>query len=177
MICKTKTSSTHVVRVVHQRKVDLDPGEYVTNCVHGNFTGHYPCKLPNDEQKWGCTAMNWPEAGENSVCGVCTAKSEWWKHFNNAYQIEAHEEEEERALDDLLKKFETVKREKNAVNKTVEKIRQRVKDLQAKVFEMICEAQQILAWLNKIALKPNPLTELDLLIESEKQQCNPGYMK
>ena len=61
-----------------------------------------------------------------------------------------------------------------------DKIRQKVKDLQQKVFEMICQAHQILAQLDEIALKPNPLTELDyidLLIESEKQQCKPGYMK
>jgi len=45
---------------------------------------------------------------------------------------------------------------------------------------MIHEAQLILARLNEIALKPNPLTELDyidLLIESEKQECKPGYIK
>ena len=45
---------------------------------------------------------------------------------------------------------------------------------------MICEAQQILARLDEIALKPNPLYELDyidLLIESEKKQCKPGHTK
>ena len=171
---------TYTVRVVNQRKIDLDPAEYVTNCMKCNFTCHYPCKLPDDDQKWGCAAMNWPEAGENSVCRVCPGKCEWMSHKNTQYRIEGYEEEEKRTLDDLLKKFETVKSDKDAVKVTVEKIRQKVKDLQEKVYEMICEAQQILARLDEIALKPNPLTELDyidLLIESEKQQCKPGYMK
>ena len=46
--------------------------------------------------------------------------------------------------------------------------------------EMVSEAQQILSRLDEIALKPNPLSQLDyvdLLIESEKQQCKLGYMK
>ena len=45
---------------------------------------------------------------------------------------------------------------------------------------MISEAKQILARLDEIALKPNPLNELDyinLLIQSEEQQRRPGYMK
>ena len=170
----------YTVTVVHQQKIGLDPGEYVTNCMKCNFTCHYPCALPNNDQKCWCAAMNWPEAGENSVCEVCPGKCEWRIHENTQYRIEGYEEEEERTLDELLEKFETVKSDKDAVKVTVEKIGQKVKDLQAKVFEMICEAQQILARLDEIALKPNPLTELDyidLLIDSEKQQCKPGYMK
>ena len=45
---------------------------------------------------------------------------------------------------------------------------------------MIYEAQQILARLDEIALKSNPLTDLDCvdqLIETEKQNCKPGYTK
>ena len=170
----------YTVKVVNQKKVDLNPGEYVTNCIQCNFSCHYPCKIAEDELKWKCAAMNRSEGGEKAVCKVCPGKCEWQKHFNNPYRIEAYEEEEERTLDDLLNRFETVKSDKNAVKITVDKIRQKVKDLQRKVFEMICEAQQILARLDEIALKPNPLTELDyidLLIQSEEQEGKPGYMK
>ena len=170
----------YTVTVVHQRKIDLDPGEYVTNCMKCNFTCHYPCTLPNNDQKWRCAAMNWLQARKNSVCGVCPGKCEWRIHENTQYRIEGYEKEEERTLDNLLEKFETVKSDKDAVKVTVEKIRQKVEELQAEVYVMICEAQQILARLDEIALKPNPLTQLDyidLLIESEKQQCKPGYLK
>lgn len=60
---------------------------------------------------------------------------------------------------------------------TVHKIQQQVRSLK---FEMICEAQQILAQLDEIALKPTPLTVLDyidLLIDNEKQECKPGFTK
>ena len=62
----------------------------------------------------------------------------------------------------------------------MDRIRQKVKSLQAKVFQMICDAQQILARLDEITLRPNPLTELDcidLLIVCEKAQCKPSYRK
>lgn len=45
---------------------------------------------------------------------------------------------------------------------------------------MICDAQQILARLDEITLRPNPLTELDyidLLIVCEKAQCKLSYRK
>lgn len=43
---------------------------------------------------------------------------------------------------------------------------------------MIKQVQRCLHRLDEIALKPNPLTEVDfleLLIESEKQQAEPGW--
>ena len=162
----------YTVTVVHKRKVDLEPGEHVTLCLNCNFICHYPCCCP--DQLWKCAAM------KQSGCKVCPGKCRWECHSSSSYRFEDYEEEEERTLDDLLRKFETVKSDKDAVKVTVEKIRQKVEDLQAKVYEMICEAQQILARLDEIALKPNPLTALDyidLMIESEKQECKPGYRK
>ena len=46
--------------------------------------------------------------------------------------------------------------------------------------EMIVKAQQCLRRLDEIALKPNPLTQLqyfDLLIESEKNEAKTGWQK
>ena len=43
---------------------------------------------------------------------------------------------------------------------------------------MSCEAKEIMQRLDEIALKPNPLSEveyIDLLIESERQEGKPGY--
>ena len=169
---------TYTVTTIHQRKRELEAGEYVTNCFQCNRTCHYPCRLPDDDSKWGCAAMNWPEAQESSVCQVCPGGCEWQKHRNNTFRIEDYEEEEERTLDDLLKRFETVKSDKNAVKTTVDKINKKVENLKQEVFRMICDAQQTLARLDEIALKPNPLNQLDyidLLIESEKQECKSGF--
>ena len=158
----------------------LPAGEYITNCSKCNCTCHHPCKIQDNARKWNCAAMNWKEAGERSVCQVCPRGCEWQNHCNNTFRIEEFEEHEEKTLDDLLKRYKTVRSDKNAVKTAVYKIQQRVKNLKKKVFEKICEAQQILARLDEIALKPNSLNELDyidLLIESEKSsgkrlKCN-----
>lgn len=50
--------------------------------------------------------------------------------------------------------------------------------LQGKVLEMSREAKESMQRLDEIALKPNPLSEveyIDLLIESERQEGKPGY--
>ena len=55
-----------------------------------------------------------------------------------------------------------------------------MKDTFKKVCKDISKAQHCLERLEKIALKPNPLTELqyiDLLIKSEKNEARPGWEK
>ena len=55
-----------------------------------------------------------------------------------------------------------------------------LKFLEKKVLEMAREAKESMQHLDEIALKPTPLTEveyIDLLIESEKQEANPGFQQ
>ena len=163
----------YTVTVVHQQKVALKPGEHATLCLHCNYTCHYPCYCPvlNDDQLWRCGAMN------QSECTVCPAKCNWQMHFRSSYRVETYEVEEERTSADL-RKYETVKIDYDAVKIAIDKIRREVEHLQAKLYEMIHEAYLISAHLNEIALKPcTELDYIDLLIESEKQECKPGYMK
>ena len=59
-------------------------------------------------------------------------------------------------------------------------LKQDLEGLQDYVLEHIEQAQQSLERLNEIALKPDPLTEIeyiDLLIESEKQEKKSGFME
>ena len=39
-------------------KIDLNPGEFVTNCLECNRTCHYPCYIKKDEKKYKCAAMS-----------------------------------------------------------------------------------------------------------------------
>ena len=48
---------TREVTVTKQRKVDLAPGKYTTNCLKCNVTCHPECKIPNDTGKYYCWAM------------------------------------------------------------------------------------------------------------------------
>jgi len=117
------------VTVVKQRKVALQHGEHATLCSNCNYTCHYPCYCPvfNDDQLWRCGAMN------QSECTVCPRKCRWQNHFRSSYKFETYEEEEERTLDDLLERYETVKSDCSVVKITVDKIRQKVEHLQAKL--------------------------------------------
>ena len=62
------------------KKVQLDPGTYVTNCLNCNRTCHFPCAIPNDDGKAGCAAMR------GGFCTVCPEKCFWQKHVNNQYR-------------------------------------------------------------------------------------------
>ena len=64
------------------KKVQLDPGTYVTNCLSCNRTCHFPCAIPNDDGKAGCAAMR------GGFCTVCPEKCFWQKHVNNQYRSE-----------------------------------------------------------------------------------------
>ncbi|CAK74540.1 unnamed protein product (macronuclear) [Paramecium tetraurelia] len=49
-------------------KINIQPGEYVSNCVKCHFTCHYPCSIAESDQKSSCDAMN------NGVCMKCPGK-------------------------------------------------------------------------------------------------------
>lgn len=78
---------TYTIKVVNQRRMDIDPGEYATNCIRCNFTCHYSCKIQDDANLWQCAAMNSSQAGDNSVCQVCPGQCEWQKHCNNSRML------------------------------------------------------------------------------------------
>ena len=41
----------------------------------------------NDEHKWRCVAINWEEAGENSVCKVCPGNCSCNLHSHIPYRL------------------------------------------------------------------------------------------
>lgn len=47
----------YTVTISKQRKIDLDPGIYVTNCLRCNMTCHFPCHISADGKKHDCAAM------------------------------------------------------------------------------------------------------------------------
>ena len=54
---KTYANYEEDVTVAGSEKEDLPQGTYVTNCRVCNITCHDNCKIPNDEDKAGCAAM------------------------------------------------------------------------------------------------------------------------
>ena len=87
---------------------------------------------------------------------------------------------EMRTSDDLKKKYETAVSGKSNVQGMIGQLEEYLVNVHTKVLQMIVQAQQSLRRLDEIALKPNPLTQvqyLELLIESEKNEAKPGWKK
>ena len=178
-IARNKDFVYHVTVQKH-KKVPLPCGMYVTNCLQCNRTCHLDCKIPNDGDKFNCWAMENRGNERLAYCNVCPRKCHWNEHVNNQYHFEEYEEEEQRTSDTLKEKYDVAQKGRSEVKGMIETLKEDLDRLQIYVLEHIERARKCLERLREIALKPDPLTEIeyiDLLIESEKQEGKPGYLK
>ncbi|XP_033624670.1 uncharacterized protein LOC117288081 [Asterias rubens] len=159
------------VKVPKCRKVDIT-GEYITNCSKCHFTCHYPCRIADNAKKVKCKAMN------DGVCTVCPGKCPWDVHFNQQYRFEFYEEEEEKTFEEIEARYRDASGNKLTVQQVIKKTMESLKEVRATVFALIAKAHKSVTRLEKIALKPNPLSTveyIDLLIDSEKRSGKPGW--
>ena len=172
---------TYEVKVSKPHKIDLSgSGHYVTNCLECNFTCHYPCPYPSDEDKYRCSAMVNRGDPYSARCTVCPGRCSWKKHVNNPYRFVEYEEIEKRTSEDLKKRYYEAMSGQSSVKGMIENMKDHLEFLQTKVLEMSRDAKESMQRLDQIALKPNPLTEveyIELLIESEKQEAKPGFQQ
>jgi predicted nuclease with TOPRIM domain len=174
----TNKDFKYTVTLTKQRKVDLNPGHYVTNCLVCNYTCHEDCRYNNDCDKWRCSAMDDGDMNTAS-CRVCPGGGcHWTQHVNNPYRFELYQEDEERTQEDLKQKYAEAAEGKVHVQGMIKTINDHLSQLDEHVTEMFDQVRDSSKRLGEIALKPNPLTEveyIDILIESEKQEVKPGY--
>ena len=161
------------VPVTKQRKLDTPPGQYTTNCLNCNYTCHESCAFANNEDKRSCCAMD-----AHGDCTVCPGNCTWSKHVNNPYIFELYEEEEVRTSAELKDRYDTAKQGESRAETMISNIKDELNTLECLVLEMVDKARKSLMRLDEIALKPNPLSEVDYidqLIVSEEQQCRLGW--
>lgn len=174
---KANKDFKYKVKITKQQKKKLKVGTYVTNCLVCNFTCHNPCGISNDDSKFRCAAMD--DGGpEYAKCKVCPQKCGWQHHVNNQYYFEIYEEEESRTSEDLLKRYNVANGDKDAAEQVISGLHNELADLSKVVYADVREARHCIERLGEIALKPNPMTEveyIDLLIESEKQEKRQGF--
>ena len=167
-------SFTYSVDVTKAKKKDLGgTGQHTTTCRRCNFTCHTSCAFANDNDKKLCCAMDW-----SGYCKVCTKQCHWQEHSNLPYIFEYETVSETRTSEDLKKRYEVAKSGKNLVEGMIEKLEEDLTEMHNNVLSMMFKAQESLQRLDEIALKPNPLTQieyLELLIESEKNEAKPGW--
>lgn len=168
----------YTMTVNKQRKIDVPTGTYVTNCLTCNMTCHEVCRIPNDDGKYGCWAMN--GGGQSDAhCRICPGGCFWQKHVNNSYRFELYQEDEIRNSADLKDRYDQAVEGKTKVEAMIDNMESELGEYHGAVVDMVMEGRNCLQRLGEIALKPNPLTSveyIDLMIEAEKQEKNPGFM-
>ena len=153
-------------------QVKLDTGTYTTNCLVCNYTCHFPCGIPRNENKSGCAAMS------NGSCRECPHKCHWSKHVNDAYRYETQYETVEKEYDEIRERFKTAVKGQTQVEAVIKQVEEDFNNTNRIVLNFVAEMQRGLKKLSEIALKKDPLQQvdyLDLLIESEKSQAKPGW--
>ena len=168
---------TYEVTVSKQRQIELPKNVFVTNCHQCQFTCHYPCPVSKDNEKYRCKAMD--GGGPDSAhCTVCPGNCPWSQHANATYRFESYYEVETQTSDDLRKNLFEAIEGKSQIESVIADIEKELEMFQGVIVGMVSEAKQSLERLQDIALKPNPLSEIeyiDLLIKAENSEKNPGF--
>ncbi|XP_071164334.1 uncharacterized protein [Mytilus edulis] len=159
---------------IHMRKIDLSAGTYVTNCLTCNRTCHFPCRIPEDRNKMHCAAMN------DGHCTVCPEKCFWDIHRNNDFRFETYSVKVKSSYEELKRKYLLARIGKERQTSVVDSVKLAFKQLYKKVQKMMNDVRCYINKLNEIALRPNPLSDvdyIDLLIQSEKNEKKYGWQK
>ena len=172
---ETNKDFTYEVVITKPNYIDLKgTGRHTTTCLKCNYTCHQNCMIADDSSKRGCWAMN----SATGNCRICTLNCFWSNHKNLPYIIKYESVVETRTSADLQMKYERAVSGKSKIEGMIEQLEEFLQGVHSGVLTMINKAQQSLRRLDEIALKPNPLTQvqyLELVIESEKNEAKPGW--
>jgi energy-coupling factor transporter ATP-binding protein EcfA2 len=161
------------VKVKKQKVISLiGQGVFTTNCLQCNYTCHNGCAFSKDEDKIRCRAM------KNGYCTVCTKKCKWDQHRNTPYRYEWYDVVETRTSEDLQRRYSIATSGKSKVESLMASLESDLKMMRQVVLQMVHQTKKCLQRLSEIALKPNPLTEveyIDMLIVTEEQECRLRY--
>ncbi len=154
------------------KEIPLASGTNTTTCRNCNFTCHDDCAYDNSRDKAMCCAMT------DGSCTMCPKKCHWSHHSNVQYRIEYYSVKVMKTYEAKKALLDEAESGKERVERILAEKRKELSDLQAAVFYKIKEVQICNERLAEIALKPNPLTEIDyleLLISSEESEQREGW--
>ena len=177
---KANEEFTYVVEELKLHEIELEPGDRATNCLKCNFTCHHPCYIANEKGKfYKCAAMKNLE-DENTTCEVCPGECAWQQHRNMPCRLELQRKTVTKQYSDLKERYDKAVEGKTQAESMITNMEKEIQDLFNKILQNIQKAHHCTKCLDEIALKPNPLTDveyIDLLIESEKLDKKDGFMK
>ena len=150
----------------------ISSGTYITNCVKCNTTCHYPCGFPDNQDKIYCAAIT------NGKCTICNLKCLWNHHVNNDFRIITVQVTKVKDSMDLKQKYQKAQGEFISAEAIVTGLLDEIRARQLKIVGLTSEIRTHIDELDKIALKPNPLSTLDyidILIDAEENSARPGW--
>jgi hypothetical protein len=150
----------------------LKSGEYVTNCVTCNRTCHFPCSIPQDQDKSGCAVMS------GGVCTVCPKKCEWRAHRNNDIKYVMVARTVETRAEDLYNKHCSAKTNKSKFYQVMKGKLSEWSEARNKVKISVAQIHRSNLRLNEIALRKKTVSladYLDMMIDAEKAEQQPGW--
>ena len=171
---ETNKDFTYTVDVIKPVYIDLrGTGQHTTTCGPCHTTRHTNCKIADDVWKCNCWAMD-----NSGNCRICPRNCKGSEHSNLPYLIKYVTISETRTLEHLKQKYHKAVKGKATCKQMMKSIEDSLQEVHIQVYTTIVRAQQSLCRLDEIALKPDPLTQLEyleLLIESEKREAKPGW--
>ena len=171
---ETNKDFTYTVDVTKPVYTDLKgTGQHTTTCGACHTTCHTNCMIVDDARKRKCWAMD-----KSGNCRICPRNCKWSEHRNRPFLIKYETITETRTAEHLKQKYHRAVKQKANCKQMMKSIEDSLQDVHVQVYATIVRAQQCLRRLDEIALKPNPLTQveyLELLIESEKREAKPGW--
>ncbi|XP_052231043.1 uncharacterized protein LOC127844671 [Dreissena polymorpha] len=166
---------TYTTVIIRQELQPLPKGQHVTNCLHCNNTCHENCRIPNDEDKKGCWAMD-----GNGFCRICEDKCFWDKHKNTPYIIKYISVEETKTYAEMKAKYEEASKKHMTYSEILERKNNELNQIADVIEEMMINVRNCNMRLCEIALRPNPLTmtqHIDMMIENEKLLKKSGWLQ
>lgn len=153
-------------------KIPLPVGQHVTNCSYCNISCHENCAYAFDSDKIKCCAMS------DGKCTVCDGKCLWNVHSNTPYIFRYTQERVRKTYDNVKKKYEYAIGRKLTDEQLIKVIVGDVEQLFQYIEQKLEEMRQCKIGLKQIALRDDPLSEIDyinLLIDAEKKEGQPGF--
>ncbi|EDR22534.1 hypothetical protein, conserved [Entamoeba dispar SAW760] len=166
---------TFTIDVTKQKKFKLKSGEHATNCAECYKTCCYPCRVPffiSNFTARGCSCIS---LGRCTVCGCSCSE-----HKRVSYRIDDVIETKEQTAEEVRKRYNEGKEGMASAETTLKKLREDYYEIIMKCYEKQEKIREYNNILSSIALN-NKIDSsndyLDLLIEKEKKEQRPGYLK
>ncbi|KAK3099570.1 hypothetical protein FSP39_006380 [Pinctada imbricata] len=165
---------TYEVEEIHAYQEPTDPGTFITNCLKCNRTCHYPCRIPDDDGKKRCLSID-PNV---LTCMVCPQRCHWSLHKNNDFRYVTYTMKIQKTYEQLKEKYNVAQDQERKTRDVLMKVKESFREMGKQVTKNVSDVRRCINQLNEIALRPNPLTDLDyinILIENEKNEKKYGW--